>query len=391
MRCRIGTIAYLIVALAACESEPKTGVTVADSAGVRITLTPDADSTFASVDPQPVMSLGGADVSGPTQFSRIAGVYVDPRGNVWVADGGSAELRLFRPDGTHWKTRGGRGEGPGEFRRLHLLGAFRGDSVACWDDGLARLTVFDAEGELARTAPMPPGAEAAPRAYDVFVDGTLLAQFPRLLAGGSLEPGQLLGDTAHLERLELSHLNRESLASAPGPTWVWTGHSQVPLPFTINPSFDLDGESLHLVAGPQFRVQVFEQGRLTEIYGVARGPRKVTEKDVATYAALMEDALPQPQRREYLSALDHAARPRYLPAYYHVVVADDGTVWARIYSPDLFGVASWDVFDRQRRWLGQVRMPAGLTVNELKGDSLVGVWRDTLGVEYVRIYRLRHP
>jgi len=389
MHCRVATVASLIGALAACERGGQAGATVADSAGVRITLAPDADSTFASVDPHPVMSLGGPDVSGPTQFSRLAGVHLDARGNVWVADGGSAELRLFRPDGTHWKTRGGRGEGPGEFRRLRLLGVFRGDSVACWDDQLGRLTVFDADGELARTTRMPPGEEVAPRGYTIFADGTLLAQFPRLIAGSSLEPGQLLKDTTRLERVELSHLGREALASAPGPTWLWTGHSQIPLPFTLNPGFDLDGASLHLVAGPEFRVRVFQAGRVSEIYGMARRPREVTQSDVATYAAFMEGALPQPQRREYLSVLDHAARPRYLPAYDHVVVADDGDVWARIYSPESFGAASWDVFNNGRRWLGQVRTPAGLMVHEVKGDTLVGVWRDTLGVEHVRLHRIR--
>jgi hypothetical protein len=380
----------VIVALAACGGGSKTGFTVADSAGVRIVLTADADRTFASVDPEPVMSLGGPDVSGPTQFSHIAGVHLDPRGNLWVADGGSAELRLFRPDGTHWKTRGGQGAGPGEFRQLRFLGALRGDSVACWDWRLARLTVFDAEGELARTTRMPPGADAVPRAYDVFPDGSLLVQFPRMIAGQSLQPGQLLRDTAHLERLEPAMLNRQPLASAQGAVWVWTGHGQVPLPFTINSSFALDGEALHLVAGTEFRVRVLQRGRLTEIYGVARSPREATERDLATYAAWMEDALPQPQRRDYLSVLDHAARPRLLPAYYQVLVANDGAVWARIYSPDLLGAATWDVFDRERRWLGQVRTPTGLMVDEVKGDSLVGVWRDTSGVEYVHIYRMRH-
>ena len=390
MRRRIALIC-VIATLAACGGGSENGFTVADSAGVRIALTAAAERTFASVDSEPVMSLGGPDVSGPTQFSRIAGVHLDPRGNVWVADGGSAQLRLFHPDGTHWKTRGGRGAGPGEFRRLQLLGAFRGDSVACWDWGLARLTVFDAEGELARTTRMPPGVDAAPRAYDVFPDGSLLVQFPRILAGESLQPGQLLRDTAHLERLELATLNRQPLASAQGAVWVWTGHSQVPLPFTINPSFALDGDVLQLVAGTEFRIRSYQGGRLTESDGVARSPRSVTQEDIATYAALMEDALPQPQRQDYLSVLDHAARPRRLPAYYQVLVAVDGMVWARIYSPNLFGAGTWDVFDGARRWLGQVRTPAGLMVDEVKGDSLLGVWRDTLGVEYVRIYRMRHP
>jgi hypothetical protein len=105
------------VRLAACRGGPQGDVAVTDSAGVRVTVSADAYRTFATVNPEPLLSLGGADAAGPSEFFRIAGVHMDPHGNLWVADGGSAELRLFRPDGTHWKTRGGRGDGPGEFRR----------------------------------------------------------------------------------------------------------------------------------------------------------------------------------------------------------------------------------------------------------------------------------
>ncbi|HEY8469201.1 MAG TPA: hypothetical protein VIL18_06140 [Longimicrobiales bacterium] len=101
-----------------------------DSSGVRITITEGAERTFAVVDPQPIVNLGGADVEGPTQFFNIRGIHVVSRGYLWVADGGSAEVRIFRSDGSHWKTVGGRGEGPGEFQQIRLLGAFRGDSVA---------------------------------------------------------------------------------------------------------------------------------------------------------------------------------------------------------------------------------------------------------------------
>jgi len=144
--------ALFTLALAACQADrPGLQVMVTDSSGVRITITEGAERTFAEADPQPIVTLGGADVEGPTQFFDIRGVHVDSRGNLWVADGGSAEVRLFRPDGSHWKTVGGRGGGPGEFQRIRLLGAFRGDTVAFWDDDNARLTLLDPDGELVRT------------------------------------------------------------------------------------------------------------------------------------------------------------------------------------------------------------------------------------------------
>jgi hypothetical protein len=384
-------ILCLPVAVVACGHEPGGGVTVTDSAGVRMTITADADRRFATVDLQPLLSLGGPDVTGATQFSRIAGLHVDARGNLWVADGGSCELRLFHADGAHWKTRGGMGGGPGEFRRVRLLGAFAGDSVAFWDDRLGRLTVFDADGELARMVPLPPGAEAAPRAYDVFEDGALLVQFPRFVAGASLRTGQLLWDTTYLERLDSRLLHRESLGLAAGPTWLWTGHSQIPLPFTVNPAFTVSGEALYLAAGPDHRIRVVRPGGRTEIFGVARAPRETGPGDLTTYAEFMRDALPPAQIEEYLSVLEHPQRPRFLPAYASIVVAGDGAVWAARYSPNRFEAISWDVFAPDHRWLGQVETPTGFVLDVVAGDALVGVWRDTLGVEYVRRYRMRSP
>ncbi|MGD2155049.1 MAG: 6-bladed beta-propeller [Gemmatimonadales bacterium] len=386
---RIFIAVCLTVGLAACRGERQGGVTVTDSAGVRITVSADSARSFAEVEPQPVLSLGGPDAAGPTQFHRIQNVEVGPSGRLWVVDGGSAEVRIFAPDGSHWKTIGGRGEGPGEFTRIRLLGSFGGDSVAVWDDANARLTVFDSAGELARTASVASGDALAPRAFDVFGDGSVLAQVPRQLSADSLVPGRLLADTVRLVRIDLDSATAEPLVQVRGPVWVWTGRGLIPIPFTINAGFDLYDESVHIVAGPEFRVRVFEGGRLSEVYGVARDPRAVTEEDVTAYRAFVDEFIPESQRPDYLSVLDSEYRPRVLPAYSRFLLSADGNVWAQVYSADFLASATWDVYGPGREWLGQVGTPEGFAVTTVTGDKLVGVWRDDSGVEYVRVYRYR--
>jgi hypothetical protein len=389
MRNRRFVSVCLTLGFVACQGKPQRAVTVTDSAGIRITISPDSPRTFAEVDWQPVLSLGGADAAGPTQFYRIQQVQVGHSGTLWVADGGSGEVRIFRPDGSHSKTIGGRGQGPGEFSRIRLLGSFRGDSVAAWDDASARLTVFDAEGVFARTARVPSSGVPLPRAFDVFSDGSILAQIPRVLSAGSLEPGQLLSDTVRLVRIDFDNATGEPQGQAPGPVWLWTGPSQVPIPFTINAGFDIYDQAVHLVAGPEFRVRVFREGRLSEVYGVARRAREVTQEDVTAYEEFTEEFIPEPQRRDYLSALGDASRPTVLPAYSRVVVSSDGKVWAQIYSPDFLAPGEWDVYSPGREWLGQVRTPARFMVTGVTSDQLMGVWRDDLGVEHVRVYEIR--
>ena len=386
---RLPSITFLVLAvvLPGCDGDTPPGVTVTDSAGVQITLNPDIGTNFAEVDPEPLLSLGGPDASGPTQFFQVQHVHVDPEGRLWVADGRSSEIRIFQADGSHWKTIGGRGEGPGEFVRLRMLGAFRGDSVAVWDTGNGRLTVFSPEGELVRTQRSPAGGDPSPRASGVFDDGSLLAQVPRVLAAAALEAGQILGDTARLVRVDVEAGTQRPIGTAPGPLWLWTGRSQIPIPFTANASLAVLQESVHLVAGPAFRVRVFEDGRLTEMYGVSREPNAVSEADLAEYRVMTDEYIPEARRDDYWLALNHRARPTILPAYYRLLVAADENLWAQVYSSDFSG--PWDVFDRDRRLLGRVETPEGFMPMTILGESWAGVWRDELGVEHVRVYQIR--
>ena len=373
----------LLLGQTACAPRGPVDVTVTDSAGVRITLSADTSRTFATVDTPAALSLGGPDASGPTQFRNIRGVRVDPRGNVWVADGLSDEIRLFHADGSFWKAVGGRGEGPGEFMSVRLLGAFHGDSVAVWDDQQGRLTVLDPDGNVARVVTAHTGEAFPPNAFRVFDDGTALVRIRPVLPAGTLEPGMIIPDTAIFARVDYSDMRTEPEGGAPAPKWLWTGHSQIPIPFTLNPGFDASGDEVHTTSGPFFRIRVFRGGRLVESYGLARDPAPVTAKEEKDYTDMFgQGPNDSPRRQEYLSALRDPHVPRLLPAYRSLVVADNGDVWAERYDYGRF-----DVYGPDRVFLGRIEVPVMLT--QVAGSRLVGVWRDEMNVEYVRIYRYR--
>ncbi len=385
---RPGGLAVLLLPLAACGWGSPRAVTVADSAGVRITVSPDRDRAFATLSPTPLLELGSRD-GGPTQFSGLRRVLLGPEGDVWVGDAGSSEIRVFRLDGSLRTSVGRPGDGPGEFRRLRLLGRFRGDSVAVWDDVDARLTVLTPGGEVARVVPFVSGDDAPPHALGVFPDGTLLAQTPRILAARSLRSGQLLADTARIVRLDPDSGSATPLGRVPGPTWIWTGHAMVPMGFTINADFAVAGDDVMAVAGPAFRVRVLRDGALVASFGVARKPRPVTDADRKAYRDFAAGFLPDSiQRREYLAALDRTGTPDRLPAYDRVLVADDGNVWAEVYAPDPAGARTWEVYAPKGAALGSVAVPAGFVLTDVAEGKVAGVWRDRLGVEDVRVYGL---
>jgi hypothetical protein len=381
----------LLLAVAGCEAAGPAAVTVTDSAGVRITLSADDARPFAELSGEPVLDLGGPDASGSAQFANIRGIRVDGTGRLLVADGGSNELRTFAPDGRHLATFGRSGEGPGEFRRIRLLGVFASDSVALWDDVTSRLTVVNAEGELVRTVESWSGDDLQPRAFAVYADGSVLVNEGRILEAASLEDGVILADTVRLARLHPGTRTQTAQATALGTLWLWTGDNQLNLPFSgATSAFALSGEEIHLVSGPwaEFRVRVFAGGRLTEQYGVRRPARPVTGSEVRQLRASY-DAFENPRMRDgMIAALDHPSRPTQLPAYSQIVAARNGHVWARIYTVDPFGESTWDVFSADHVFQGQVRTPARFFLHAVERERVIGVWYDALDVEHVRAYAL---
>jgi hypothetical protein len=82
--------------------------------------------------------------------------------------------------------------------------------------------------------------------------------------------------------------------------------------------------------------------------------------------------------------------PDLLPAHEQILVDRLGKVWMAEYVV-LDEKPRWSVFDPSGRWLGEVAMPARGRITDIGDDYLVGVWRDDLDVETVRMYRLDKP
>lgn len=379
----------LLCVATGCERGPAPMTSVVDSAGVRITMTRDHNVTAAQVALIPALSLGGPDASGPTQFFRVQNVVFGPDGRLWVADGQSNEIRIFNSGGSHWKTIGGPGAGPGEFRRLRLLAVFRSDTVAAWDDSNGRLTLFDGDGDFIRTETLWPSELPVPRAFDVYADGTILARQPRILQAGFNELEQLIRDSTQLVRVDFARRTRTLEAAASGQSWLWTGWNQVPVAFTSVPAFDVQDQTVHLAQGSAFRIRVFREGRAIEIYGIERRERPVSSTDLDAYRAYVDAFIPESEQDAYLDVLDHPGRPATLPAYARLIIAPDGHTWAQLYAPaSLLRPMVWDVFDETRRWVGQVETPKGFWPTSLSEETVAGVWFDDYGVEHVRVYHL---
>ena len=111
---------FAVVAHAACagDAPPRSSAAiVVDSAGIEI-VTSDAlgsDRRCALAD-RPTLSLGTVDGDEASMFFFVRGANRLSDGSLAVLNNGSGEIRIFTRAGTHLRSMGGQGDGPGEFR-----------------------------------------------------------------------------------------------------------------------------------------------------------------------------------------------------------------------------------------------------------------------------------
>jgi hypothetical protein len=110
-----------------------------------------------------------------------------------------------------------------------------------------------------------------------------------------------------------------------------------------------------------------------------------------------------PERAEALrTRLEAAPAPERLSSFWSVLVDDLGFVWIRPYDPLLHAAAlgglgrpggggggSWLILSPEGQLIGSVELPSGLEPAQITRDAVVGVHRDELGVESVRVHALR--
>jgi hypothetical protein len=98
----------------------------------------------------PTLQLGEEDspqlervLNNVTSAARL------PSGAIALANAGSSEIRYFSPTGSHLRTVGRRGRGPGDFSGSPMYISSSGDDhLLVYDVGTYRLTSLDAEGKV---------------------------------------------------------------------------------------------------------------------------------------------------------------------------------------------------------------------------------------------------
>jgi hypothetical protein len=324
------------------------------------------------------LRIGSVDGGGPDQFGNVLDVTLDELGRLYVLDAQAREVRVFGPDGRHVRSFGGRGAGPGELERP--LGLEWGSSGKLWivDFGNRRYEVFDTAGAYVAGHPLPTGSFGFnngwrsdgflhERVVEMTEGGRRLTTLRRRLAGDSLvvedtlpvpevatpetvEVSVRAGDATFTDELPIPLAPRSVREQDPAGRW-WI--SDPGAAYRIA-ELDLLGDTVRLIERSYEPVPVSDEQRRSALESLPEG------------VELSEDRIPAV----------HPPIDELLPG------RDD--IWVkRRTAAERTG---YDVFDREGRYLGELRADLTLdrfTLMDRRGDTVVGVLLGPLDVPHV--------
>lgn len=345
---------------------------------------------FTLVDAQHVR-IGAADGPAETTFAGVVGAFLIEPDRIVVADGGNQALRFFDLSGDHLQSFGHEGEGPGEFRVIRWLGLCGDGPLVAGDPMLGRVSVISAPGgRLLSSAVLPTwvffntflGCEESGNLY------TILNQ-----PEGIGPPDAITRAPAVVARFNAGSEEREDLLTLPGTDWYFASRPSGfgPLPLGARAHAAVGGGYLfgaHSDA-PDIHVIDLATGRTSTFpHGL---PRRATNAALRAAAVQMIlEAYPLTRTRALVdSVLANAPVPPEAPFFMDIVVDRTGNAWLR--EPSSAPMTLWHVYAADGRKLATVRMESNLRLLDVGEQHVVALETDSLGVQYVRVYRFAGP
>jgi hypothetical protein len=339
----------------------------------------------------PGVRIGVSEGSEAYQFFRVTDALRRSDGSVIVLDQ-SRTIRAYDSAGAHLWTAGRHGEGPGEFNYTQHVSQLSGDTLAVWDPGLGRLSLFTGAGHFVREWSVP-GTAGVAIALGVAGGNRLLLDrrvLERVVAGGhnalTIESELHLLDVVQgadtvlgrrhnaIQYQEVDENGAYSppifgttavFAPAPGGFWYGTG------------------EAAEL-----------ERSTATGSRTILRWPGTgsvVREADVnAVIEKWISESEATADLRQFLAAYARThPRAERFPAYEEIRVDPSGKLWVRefVREHEDDGIRRWLVFSADGHSLvARMEHSRDITILRVDMHGVLGVEQDDMGVEHI-VYR----
>lgn len=353
---------------------------------------------MCSLTDEPTLLLGESEADESQWFTRVLGLARLSDGSIAVADEYFAQVRIFDAAGTHLRSFGRLGEGPGEFVNLWLMWSLPGDSLWVGDYPPQRYHLYSATGEWIRTATLDPVYPRSTRGGGVLANGVSInVRDERSRARDFTTP-----DTRHVEAHAPDGKLIGTLASLPGRTFGSFGEVNG-FPYMISPWFDASasigvaGRTIAIANGRDTEVRVLDDElRLRLVIRWDEPAREVTAAHIrarrdAERRRVMEDGELSPHEQMNLNPERPAAD--VFPAVSSVQVGQDGSIWVwRYRRPGESDQARAMGFGPEGEFICHVTPGMDdYSIWEFGADYVLGTHTDELGVQQVAMYGLERP
>lgn len=364
-----------------------------------------------TLEARPILEIGGADATGPAEFSGIVGVVRQGDGTIIVADGASRELRVFDSAGRFRRIAARRGNGPGELPDLDGLASVRDTIIAI--ENRRAVYAFAPNGDWLRSMQLPPVPGFIVNPVVGALSGTLIAF--RLRAGSQESLKVVRHDSTWLASISLRDTSVRIV-----------GAQTLPPTFGVDPRFPNTyplGFAFQLLAAvnsgrictshsARYEIMCIDSvGR--HLFSIEREVpvRAVHDSARRAYRAVESGRRPDGTSRFEGTLRAHrekvAAETRFaasFPAVSQLLLSRTGELWVRRFvTEDAIGArgplgmrwrsnpvpSDWSIYDQQGLWIADCRLPARFAPGEIGADYVIGVTRDADDVERATLFRLR--
>lgn len=358
------------------------------------------DGEWGAIDATEELRIGQLDGADEYTFGEITGLDVSSDGSLFVVDAHARQVRVYDPAGSHVRSFGGDGSGPGELRSPNGLRVLDDGSIAVRDFGNRRYNIYSQTGESLSVINIP-GGYSTTSPFFVDTDGLLYNPMNVAPPGEDWQNG--------LERFRPDGTVVDTIEP---PSWGYEP-----------PTLVAEREGARAIYGvpntPRevwtFSPHGYVVGGVSSAYAIeyllpdstVLRAERVVEPTTLTAG---EKAQLEARATRGLRFTDPSWRwngppiPDVKPYYHSLFADDDGRIWVRVTGPataepidaeDLADAAPdaprerWvepnnhDIFTSDGTLLGTVELPQQFTLYVARGNNVWGVIRDEYDVQYV--------
>jgi hypothetical protein len=353
---------------------------------------------------EPVLTLKD-DGTPEKQFSGIS-VRRMPTGDIVVADQATSAIHLFARDGALRSTLARAGDGPGELRGPVLITS-HADTIFTFGQppmSPADVNVFiAANGFHSRSRPSAAGVNVL-TVVDRLSTGELVVRRGSVFRALNAAPelGTLVPDSIVLG------LFSSSRGREPG-TVVWFAplirhwmhaypwRSGGPLttglaPYTLGPKMMVvaSGDRLWFIDGATGTLRAVDgAGQEVSVHSISISPDPYDRPAVdRARAQALAGATREIDSAKAVAMYDPKLLPPMQPLLSGAHAGAAGGLWVRLFDLDERAAQRFLVVDRDGREIGRATVAAGLSIQHIGSDFVLGVRRDSLGVESVVEHRI---